>query len=181
MDTFDPENADPSIAKCREIASQYVGTLVGSHKVYDSKNHNEVVAIGNCHIDTAWLWPYAETRRKIARSWASQLDLLERYPEYVFAASQAQQFDWLLQDHPDLFERIKKAAKEGRFIPVGGSWVENDTNMPTGEAIARQFLLGQRFSKSTLVSSPTPSGFLIHLVTLVRFLSCVVELIWIDS
>ena len=29
----------------------------------------EVTAIGHCHIDTAWLWPYEETKRKIARSW----------------------------------------------------------------------------------------------------------------
>lgn len=145
MDTFDAQNPDETIAKCRAIAQEFVGKLVNSSKVYDSPQHSEVIAIGNCHIDTAWLWPYAETRRKIARSWASQLDLLERYPEYVFAASQAQQFQWLLEDHPKLFKRIQDAVKEGRFIPVGGSWVENDTNMPTGEAIVRQFLLGQRF------------------------------------
>lgn len=150
MDTFDINNPKESIAKCREISKEFLGEDVDTAKVYDSKPRNirdqvEVTAIGNCHIDTAWLWPYAETRRKIARSWASQLELLEKYPEYVFAASQAQQFDWLLQDHPDLFKRVQKAAKEGRFIPVGGSWVENDTNMPTGESIVRQFLLGQRF------------------------------------
>lgn len=145
MDTFDPNKPDETIAECRKIATEYLGKFVNSSKVYSSPHSSEVVAIGNCHIDTAWLWPYAETRRKIARSWSSQLDLLERYPEYVFAASQAQQFQWLLEDHPQLFKRIQEAAKEGRFIPVGGSWVENDTNMPTGEAIVRQFLLGQRF------------------------------------
>lgn len=145
MDAFDSAHPKASIEKCREIAKSFIGSLVDGPNVYKSKTHVEVTAIGNCHIDTAWLWPYAETRRKIARSWASQLDLLDRYPEYVFAASQAQQFEWLAQDYPELFARVQKAAKEGRFIPVGGSWVENDTNLPTGEAIVRQFLLGQRF------------------------------------
>lgn len=106
-----------------------------------------VYAMGNCHIDTAWLWPFAETRRKIARSWASQLDLIERYPEYQFSASQATQFLWLLQDHPKLFDRVKSAVKDGRFIPIGGAWVECDTNMPSGESLARQLLLGQSFFK----------------------------------
>lgn len=145
IDTFDSSRPDESIAAARKIAQEYLGKHVNSSKVYGSPLAAEVTAIGNCHIDTAWLWPYAETRRKVARSWSSQLDLIERYPEYIFAASQAQQMEWLLQDHPELFKRVQEAVKGGRFIPVGGSWVENDTNMPTGEAIVRQFLLGQRF------------------------------------
>lgn len=152
--------------------------MVDSSKVYKSPLAAEVTAIGNCHIDTAWLWPYAETRRKVARSWSSQLDLLERYPEYVFAASQAQQMEWLLQDHPELFTRIQAAVKEGRFIPVGGSWVENDTNMPTGEAIVRQFLLGQRFFEEHFGQRSRTFGFLIPLDTVPKFLSFVAVLKW---
>lgn len=145
MDVFDPSNADESIKQGRKIAQEFLGTAVDSHKVYDSKLPAFVEGLGNCHIDTAWLWPYAETRRKIGRSWAAQLELLKKYPEYKFVASQAQQFKWLHEDYPDLFEKVKDAIKAGNFIPIGGSWVENDTNMPTGEAIVRQFLSGQRF------------------------------------
>ncbi|KAI8908000.1 glycosyl hydrolases family 38 N-terminal domain-containing protein [Gorgonomyces haynaldii] len=106
-------------------------------------------ACGNCHIDTAWLWPYGETKRKIARSWASQCQLLETYPEYVFAASQAQQFEWLEQLYPSLMDRIRKHVKTGRFIPIGGTWVEMDCNIPSGEALCRQFLYGQRYFEKT--------------------------------
>jgi alpha-mannosidase len=150
IDAFDPSNADESILKGREIAKEFIGVNVDSHKVYDSKLPTFVEALGNCHIDTAWLWPYAETRRKIGRSWSTQLDLLKKYPEYRFVASQAQQFKWLLEDYPDIFEKVKAAIKQGSFIPIGGSWVENDTNMPTGEAIVRQFLAGQRFFEAHL-------------------------------
>lgn len=155
IDTVDRENPDESIKKCREIAESYIGTHVNSSDVYSElspagKLDREacVYAIGNCHIDTAWLWPFAETHRKIGRSWASQLNLLERYPEYTFVASQMQQFRWLSEDYPDLFKRVKQAVQDGRFIPVGGSWVECDTNMPSGEAMLRQFLLGQRFTEA---------------------------------
>lgn len=155
IDTFDRENPDQSIKKCRQIAEAYIGEHVNSSDVYKHTtsegqiSHEACVyALGNCHIDTAWLWPFAETHRKIGRSWASQLDLLERYPEYIFVASQMQQFRWLSEDYPDIFDRVVKATKGGRFIPIGGSWVECDTNMPSGEAILRQFLLGQRFMEA---------------------------------
>ncbi|KAJ3262095.1 Alpha-mannosidase 2C1 [Boothiomyces macroporosus] len=104
-----------------------------------------ITAIGNCHIDTAWLWPYDETKRKIARSWATQCRLLEQNPEYTFAASQAQQFEWLEQLYPSLFEKITGLVKTGRFVPIGGTWVEMDCNVPSGEAFCRQFLYGQNY------------------------------------
>ncbi|KAJ1736353.1 Glycoside hydrolase, 38 vacuolar alpha mannosidase [Coemansia sp. Benny D160-2] len=107
-------------------------------------NH-QVFAIGNCHIDTAWLWPYDETKRKIARSWSTQVDYMDRYPEYKFAASQAQQFEWLRVLYPTLFKRVQDKVKTGQFIPIGGTWIEMDCNIPSGESLVRQFLLGQRF------------------------------------
>lgn len=133
-----------SIAECRAIAQRILGPNVGS-PLADSKNPHLVTAVGNCHIDTGWLWPYDETKRKVARSFSTQLDLMERYPELHFVASQAQQFQWLQKDQPGLFSRVQAAVQKGNFETIGGSWVEMDANMPSGEAIARQFLLGQRF------------------------------------
>jgi alpha-mannosidase len=97
------------------------------------------------HIDTAWLWRFTHTRQKIARSWSTQLDLFDRYPSHQFSASSAQQFFWLEQYYPELFLRVQKAVKAGRFIPVGGSWLEHDCVLPSGEALIRQYLYGQRY------------------------------------
>src|SRR5215218_219880 len=105
---------------------------------------HEITAIGHAHIDTAWLWPLAETRRKVVRSWASQLALMERYPEHRFAASQAQQYAWFEQDAPDLYEQLVTRVREGRWEVVGGSWVEPDLNLPGGESLVRQVVYGQR-------------------------------------
>jgi len=139
--------SDESIIECRSIAEEYIGN-VRSAKVFDNDKAAVVNAIGNCHIDSCWLWPFAETKRKVVRSWMNQCDLLERYPELRFVASQAQQWKWLETLYPKAFDRVKEKVKEGRFQPIGGSWVEHDTNMPNGESLVRQFLYGQRYFES---------------------------------
>ena len=167
MDTFDSKDAK-SIDKCRRIAAEFLGTDVDSEKVFEKSKLNKfnaVYAIGNCHIDTAWLWDFATSKTKIARSWSTQLRLIEKYPEYVFVASAAQHFKWLIEYYPELYEKVKEAATNGRFIPLGGSWVENDTNLPSGEGLVRQFLLGQRYfqhlfgSKSDIFWLPDSFGY----------------------
>ena len=106
--------------------------------------HN-LSAIGHAHIDTAWLWPIAETKRKSARSFATATRYMDDYPEYKFACSQAQQFAWMKEHYPPLYTRMAEKIRAGQFIPVGGTWVEPDCNIPSGESLVRQFLYGQRF------------------------------------
>jgi alpha-mannosidase len=106
---------------------------------------HRISAIGHAHIDTAWLWPLRETVRKVARTAANQTALLEEHPEFIFTMSQAAQFDWMKQQRPDIYQKIKRAVANGRFVPIGGMWVEPDTNMPGSEAMARQFVHGKRF------------------------------------
>lgn len=144
MNTFQ-RNDHSSIAACRRIASEVLGQHRDSPEVYESKQKSPITAVGHCHIDTAWLWPFAETKRKIARSWATQCDLMDRYKEHIFTCSQAQQFKWLQQDYPELFLKVKDKIRSGCFEPIGGTWTEMDTNMPSGESLCRQFLFGQRF------------------------------------
>ncbi|GAM28490.1 hypothetical protein SAMD00019534_116660, partial [Acytostelium subglobosum LB1] len=106
--------------------------------------HN-VSAIGHCHIDVAWLWPYDETKRKAARSFATQILYMDYYPEYKFVQSQAQLYSWTKKLYPELFDKIKHKIKSGQFVPTGGTWVEMDGNLPSGESFIRQFLFGQNF------------------------------------
>ena len=104
-------------------------------------------AVGNAHLDLAWCWPLAETYRKTARTFAAQLRLLEEYPDYKFIVSQPACYEMVREHYPELFERIKKAAKEGRWIADGAMWVEPDTNMSGGEALVRQLIYGKRYYK----------------------------------
>ncbi len=106
-----------------------------------------ISAVGHAHLDLAWLWPVRETRRKGARTFATAMANMELYPDYVFGASQPQLYQWLKDDQPTLYERVTQRVKEGRFEPQGAMWVEADTNLPGGEALIRQIVLGKHFFK----------------------------------
>jgi len=105
----------------------------------------DVYAIGHAHIDTGWLWPVRETIRKCARTFASQIHNIERYPDFKFGASQAQLYEFTKKRYPALYAKIQKAVAEGRWEVQGGMWVEADCNIPSGESLVRQFLVGKNF------------------------------------
>lgn len=104
---------DQSLRQGLEIADAFL-------KLKNGDSQHEIFAIGHCHIDTAWLWPFDETIRKAARSWSSQIDLMNRYPEYKFICSQAQQFEWVRERYLPLWERIHQKVATGQFLPTGG-------------------------------------------------------------
>ncbi|MFJ9038111.1 alpha-mannosidase [Streptomyces sp. NPDC102406] len=106
---------------------------------------HRISAAGHAHIDSAWLWPLRETVRKASRTFANVTALARDYPELVFACSQAQQYAWVKEHQPHIWDRIKKAVADGNWAPVGSMWVESDANMPGGEALARQLVHGKRF------------------------------------
>jgi alpha-mannosidase len=115
---------------------------------------HRISAVGHAHIDSAWLWPLRETVRKCARTFSNVVALAEEYPEFVFAASSAQQYAWVRDHHPHVFERVRAAVGRGQFVPVGGMWVEPDTTMPGGEALVRQLTQGKRFFAAELGVEP---------------------------
>ena len=120
---------------------------------------------GHAHIDLAWLWPLAETRRKASRTFSTMLALMDRHPEFLFNQSTAQLYAYLEEDDPALFARIKEKVAAGQWEPNGAMWVEPDTNMPTGESFVRQLLYGQRYfermfgSRHTVCWLPDCFGF----------------------
>ncbi|NEE01017.1 alpha-mannosidase [Phytoactinopolyspora halotolerans] len=138
VDVMDPDDVPGTAALGRQALAPVLASRAAESSLI-------VSAVGHAHIDCAWLWPTRETVRKVARTFANVLDLAERHPGFVFAASSAQQYAWLKESQPALFERVRKAVAAGVIRPVGGMWVESDTNMPGGEALARQFVLGKRF------------------------------------
>ncbi|MBN6191766.1 alpha-mannosidase [Microbacterium sp. SSW1-47] len=106
---------------------------------------HRISAVGHAHIDSAWLWPVRETIRKVARTTSSMTTLIDEQPEFQYGMSSAQQYAWIKEHRPEVWERVRAAVAAGRFLPLGGMWVESDTVMPTGESLVRQFSHGQRF------------------------------------
>ena len=102
---------------------------------------------GNAHIDAAWLWPWTETVDVVQRTFGTALQLMNEYPDYTYTQSAAAYNEWMAQKYPALNDEIKQRIKEGRWEIVGGMWVEPDLNMPDGESLVRQLLVGKRWYK----------------------------------
>ncbi|MDP7740857.1 MAG: alpha-mannosidase [Lentisphaeria bacterium] len=116
--------------------------------------NGRVFATGHTHIDTAWLWPLKETIRKCSRTFATACRLMERYPNYYFACSQPQLYQYTRQHFPSLYKQIKKRVREGRWETTGAMWVETDCNVPSGESLIRQVLYGLDFFKTEFGTRP---------------------------
>ncbi|RMB59893.1 alpha-mannosidase [Tessaracoccus antarcticus] len=114
----------------------------------------KMTAVGHAHIDSAWLWPIRETRRKILRTFSNVTALADEYPDFHFAATSAQHYQWLKEASPEVFDRVRAAIARGQWHVVGGMWVESDTNLPGGEALVRQFTSGLRWMRDELGIRP---------------------------
>ena len=156
VDTCDPSWAGHLLAELNRACSVWDADDRGTwsetrtilNELYAHRNGtraHQITAVGHAHIDTAWWWPLAETYRKCVRTFATQCALMDRYPGYRFACSTAQHYAWIKERNPALFERIKERVDCGQWLPVGGSWIEPDCNLPSGEALVRQLVAGQRF------------------------------------
>ncbi|HEY0187665.1 MAG TPA: glycoside hydrolase family 38 C-terminal domain-containing protein [Cellulomonas sp.] len=138
VDAVDPQDVAGTAPAGRAVLAPVLAVPAGGAG-------HRVLAAGHAHIDSAWLWPVRETRRKCARTFSSAVALMDQRPDFVFACSSAQQYAWVQESHPELFARIRAKVDAGQFVPVGGMWVESDTNMPGGEALARQMIEGKRY------------------------------------
>lgn len=114
----------------------------------------KVYAVGHAHMDLAWLWPIRETKRKLARTFATALSNIEKYPWYIFGASQPQGYEWMKENYPKLYSRIKAAVKSGGIEPLGAMWVEPDCNLPSGESFIRQIIYGKKFFREEFGIEP---------------------------
>ena len=137
---FTPEGFDASA----KAAMDYL-----DKELYSGENSSIIAScVGHTHIDVAWLWRLRQTRDKAGRSFATVLKLMDEYPEYVFMSPQAQLYDFVKKDYPQVYEGMKRRIKEGRWEAEGSMWVESDTNVISGESLVRQFLVGKRFFES---------------------------------
>lgn len=138
----------------------------------------EVYSVGHAHLDVAWLWTVREGARKAVRTFASQLEMLRRYPGYIFGASQPQLYEFVRLRAPRLFERVQQAVADGRWELQGGLWVEADCNIVSGESLVRQFLYGQLFYREHFGRSvenlwlPDVFGYSAALPQIMRLCGC---------
>lgn len=131
---------DDEIKKARKILKKELSKKGGTPSLTFS-------AVGHSHLDLAWLWPIRESKRKAVRTFSTQLEMIDRYDGYIYGSSQPQMLEWVKDNEPHLYERIKTAVKNGRIEPQGCMWVEPDLNLSSGEALVRQIYYGRKFFK----------------------------------
>lgn len=139
IDNKDDDTLVASAVKARQF-------LYKGLKAFPASEHDGALAlIGHSHIDTAWLWPLRETKRKVGRTFSTMLRLMEQYPEFHFSASQPELYMFVKENYPALWKELKRRVKQGRWEPCGATWVEQDSNVSGGESLVRQLLYGNRF------------------------------------
>ena len=141
---YDPDARGEAFRQALRDTLPLLKAELGKH---NGDSAPQVGLVGHSHMDTAWLWPLAETIKKCARTFGNQLTLHEQYPEYRYIQSSACHADMLRRHYPALFARIRQAVAEGWYEPNGGAWVECDCNLTGGEYMVRQFVWGQRFTR----------------------------------
>lgn len=137
---FEPEVFYASVPEAAAMLWEQIGRIQDHPQA-------EVIMTGHSHIDVAWLWTVRETTRKCGRTFSNTLALMRRYPDFIFAQSQAYLYDKTREVYPELYEQIKEAVARGQWVPVGNAWVEADTNLASGESLIRQLLYGHTFFK----------------------------------
>ena len=137
VNVYDEANA-ASVPQCRRIIQEALNRPA-------CPSAHRISAIGHAHIDTAWLWPLERTQQKCLHTFATATRYMDLYPQYRFICSQAQQYAWVKELAPKLYERIRNKVKAGQWEVAGSMWVEADCNISGGEALVRQILYGKRF------------------------------------
>jgi alpha-mannosidase len=116
-------------------------------KIKGDLQQTSIRLTGNSHIDAAWLWPWTETVHVVHDTFSTALQLMNEYPQYTYTQSAAAYSEWMCEKYPAICGEIQDRVKEGRWEMVGGMWVEPDLNMPDGESLVRQLLIGKRYFK----------------------------------
>ena len=137
LDAGDQDAFDASLRNAQSALAP-IGKIIGETTFH---------LTGNSHIDAAWLWPWTETVDVVKRTFGTAALLMDEYPTYTYTQSAAQYNLWIADKYPDIDKRIKQRIEDGRWEVVGGMWVEPDLNMPDGESLVRELLIGKRTYK----------------------------------
>ncbi|MEM9973826.1 MAG: glycoside hydrolase family 38 C-terminal domain-containing protein, partial [Pseudomonadota bacterium] len=152
LDTRDPLRSEAFYASVPGALE----TLHAEMRDYAGRMEVDMIAVGHAHIDVAYLWQVAQTRRKTGRTFSNVLRLMEEVEGYHFSQSQPVLYEMAEEDYPEVFEGIRARIAEGRWEAMGGMWVEPDCNLAGGESLVRQIMLGRGYFREKFGDVETP-------------------------
>ena len=110
--------------------------------------------ICNAHLDPIWQWTWDEGISAVIATFKSAVDLAEEF-EYVFCHGESLLYETIEKNAPDLFARIQKLVKEGKWHISGGWYLQPDCLMPCGETFVRQIATGKEYFLEKFGVEPT--------------------------
>ncbi|MCE5280072.1 MAG: glycoside hydrolase family 38 C-terminal domain-containing protein [Planctomycetaceae bacterium] len=111
--------------------------------------------ICNAHLDPVWLWQWQEGAAEAISTFRTAADFCEQFDGFVFNHNEAILYRWVEEYEPQLFARIQRLVKQGRWHIMGGWHLQPDCNMPSGESFVRQILAGREYFASRFGAAPT--------------------------
>lgn len=151
LDLYEPLGKEFEKSVCK--AYQY---LEGCLQKWSVQPELKSAACGHGHLDLAWLWRTSQAKKKGTRTFLNVLRLMEAHPQFRYSQTQAQLYEWIEKERPEIFERIRRAVREGRWEILGGMWVEPDCNLTGAESLVRQFLLFYQYMKEKFSTTGSP-------------------------
>ena len=124
-------------------AAAYIQNRIFENKTY--KGSGNVALVAHSHLDIAYYWRRIHSVQKNLRTVLIQLRLMDKYPDFRYAHTQAFTYETLEKYYPEVFAELKEKIAAGRFEPVGAMYVESDCNLPSAESLIRQCLYGQQY------------------------------------
>ncbi len=109
----------------------------------------------NAHLDPYWLWEWEEGAAEVLSTFRTAADLCEEYDGFIFNHNEVILYKWVEEYEPELFARIQRLVKEGKWHIMGGWYLQPDCNMPSGESFVRQMLVGKNYFMEKFGVEPT--------------------------
>ena len=110
--------------------------------------------ICNAHLDPVWLWEWEEGAAEALSTFRCAADFCDEFDGFVFNHNEAVLYRWVQEYEPALFKRIHRLIQQGKWHVMGGWWLQPDCNLPSGESLVRQILLGKTWFKNNLGVEP---------------------------
>lgn len=100
--------------------------------------------ICNAHLDPVWMWDWPEGAATAISTFYSAVELSEEF-DYIFCHNEALLYEYIEKYDPELFFRIGKLIRAGKWKIMGGWYLQPDCIAPSGESLIRQIYLGKKY------------------------------------
>ncbi len=111
--------------------------------------------VANAHLDPVWLWRWQEGCSEALSTFQTVEELTEEFEGFQFNHNESILYEWVKENSPALFEKLRSAVQNGKWNIIGGWYLQPDCNLPSGESMIRNIEKGKRFFKKEFGAEPT--------------------------